>query len=78
MALADLDVILMRKDPPFNEEYIYTTHLLEHAERLVVLVVNHPQALRDFNEKLFTSFFPQCSPPTLVTQSISQINGVLA
>src|SRR5262245_57331957 len=47
VALSDLDIILMRKDPPFNEEFIYTTHLLDHAERLGTLVVNHPQALRD-------------------------------
>lgn len=69
VALADLQVILMRKDPPFNESYIYTTYILEHAERLGVLVVNKPQALRDANEKLFTTLFPQCAPPTLVTQS---------
>jgi glutathione synthase len=74
MPLADLDVILMRKDPPFNEEYIYTTYLLEHAERLGVYVVNRPQALRDCNEKLFTTFFPQCMPPTLVTQSIAKLH----
>lgn len=69
MPLAELDVILMRKDPPFNEEYIYATYLLEHAERLGVLVVNRPQSLRDANEKLFAAHFPQCSPPALVTQS---------
>ena len=73
ISLADLDVILMRKDPPFNEEYIYTTHLLEHAERLGVLVVNRPQSLRDFNEKLFTTYFPQCAPRTLVTRSIEKL-----
>lgn len=73
IALAELDVILMRKDPPFNEEYIYTTHLLEHAERLGVLVVNRPQALRDFNEKLFATYFPQCTPPSLVTRSIEKL-----
>lgn len=67
--LANLNVILMRKDPPFNESYIYTTHLLEHVEHLGVLVVNRPQALRDFNEKLFATYFPQCSPPALVTSS---------
>lgn len=68
IALAELDIILMRKDPPFNPEYIYTTYLLDHAEREGVIVVNPPQALRDANEKLFATFFPQCSPPTLVTQ----------
>ena len=70
MPLADLDVILMRKDPPFNEEYIYTTYILEHAEQLGVLVVNRARSLRDCNEKLFAATFPQCMPPTMVTQSI--------
>lgn len=68
--LADLDLILMRKDPPFDLEYIYTTYLLEHAERSGVLVVNKPQSLRDANEKIFTTWFPQCCPETLVTRSI--------
>lgn len=71
--LADLDVILMRKDPPFNEQYIYTTYILEHAERLGVFVVNKPQALRDANEKFYATYFPSCCPPTLVTQSISKL-----
>lgn len=69
IALSDLHVILMRKDPPFNEEYIYSTYILEHAERMSVLVVNKPQSLRDANEKLFATLFPQCCPPTLVTMS---------
>lgn len=73
LPLAELHVILMRKDPPFNEEYIYTTYLLEHAERDGVLVVNRPQALRDFNEKMFATYFPQCSPPTLVTRSVAKL-----
>ena len=73
--LAELDVILMRKDPPFNAEYIYTTHLLEHAARYGVLVVNRPQSLRDFNEKLFATYFPQCAPPTLVTRSITKLKA---
>lgn len=73
--LAELDVILMRKDPPFNEEYIYCTYLLEQAERLGVLVVNRPQSLRDCNEKLFTTWFPQCMPSTIVTQSIEKLHA---
>lgn len=73
IALRDLDVILMRKDPPFNEEYIYTTYLLEHAEREGVLIINRPQALRDANEKLFATLFPKCLPETLVSQSIEQL-----
>lgn len=70
IALKDLNVILMRKDPPFDLEYIYSTFILEQAEREGVLVVNKPQSLRDANEKLFTSWFPQCTPPTLVTSDI--------
>ncbi len=67
--LAELDVILMRKDPPFDMDYIYVTYLLEIAERSGVLVVNRPSSLRDANEKLFTGWFPQCCPPSLVTRS---------
>ena len=70
LPLAELDVILMRKDPPFNLDYIYLTYLLEHAERAGVLVINKPQSLRDANEKLYTTWFPQCMPPTLITKSI--------
>lgn len=66
-ALSSFDIILMRKDPPFTMEYIYTTYALELAERAGVLVVNNPQSLRDANEKCFASFFPQCCPPTLVS-----------
>ncbi len=66
--LSDLNVILMRKDPPFNNEFIYSTHLLEQAENEGTLIVNKPQALRDFNEKLFATQFPQCCPPVLVTR----------
>jgi glutathione synthase len=68
--LASLDIILMRKDPPFNSEYIYSTYILEQAEQQGVLVVNKPQALRDANEKIYTAWFPQCTPPTLVTRNI--------
>jgi glutathione synthetase, prokaryotic len=66
--LETLDVILMRKDPPFDMEYIYATYLLEQAAARGTLVVNHPRALRDANEKLYTAWFPQCTPPTLVTR----------
>jgi glutathione synthase len=65
--LSALHTILMRKDPPVDMEYIYTTQLLEHAESQGVFVVNAPQALRDVNEKLFTLWFPQCCPETVVT-----------
>jgi glutathione synthase len=67
--LASLDLILMRKDPPFDREYIYTTYILEQAARKGSLVMNNPQSLRDANEKLFTAWFPDCCPPTLVTRS---------
>ncbi|NWB91305.1 glutathione synthase [Pseudomonas agarici] len=67
-ALGELDVILMRKDPPFDMEFVYSTYLLEQAERAGVLVVNKPQSLRDCNEKLFATQFPHCTPPTLVSR----------
>ncbi len=76
--LAELDVILMRKDPPFDTEYIYATYLLEQAERQGALVVNRPASLRDANEKLFTAWFAQCCPPTLVTREASDIRTFLA
>ncbi len=66
--LSTLDAILMRKDPPFDMEYIYSSYLLEQAENDGVLIVNKPQSLRDANEKLFTAWFPQCCPDTLVTR----------
>lgn len=65
--LSDLDVILMRKDPPFDAEFIYSTYILEAAERLGTLIVNKPQSLRDCNEKVFATQFPQCTPPLLVS-----------
>lgn len=65
--LTAFDIILMRKDPPFDMEYIYATYALELAEREGVLVANKPQSLRDANEKFFTLNFPQCCPPTLVS-----------
>ena len=76
--LKDLDVILMRVDPPFNMNYIYTTYLLEQAEAEGVLVVNKPQSLRDANEKLFTAWFPDCCAPTSVTSQPSRIRQFLA
>lgn len=71
--LASLDVVLMRKDPPFDMEFIYTTYLLELAEKEGTLIVNRPQSLRDANEKLFTSWFPECCPPTLVSRQMSRL-----
>jgi glutathione synthase len=68
MPLGELDVILMRKDPPFDSEFVYSTMILEQAERDGALVVNNPKSLRDCNEKLFATQFPQCCPPVLVTR----------
>ena len=67
--LEELDCILMRKDPPFDSEFIYATYILEAAERLGVLVVNRAQSLRDCNEKIFATQFPQCTPPVLVSRN---------
>jgi glutathione synthase len=78
LRLGDLDVILMRKDPPFNMEYIYSTYLLERAEQAGALVINRPQALRDANEKAYTAWFPQCCPPTLLTRDMGRIREFLA
>jgi glutathione synthase len=75
--LSDLDVVLMRKDPPFDMEYIYATYLLDCAERSGVLVVNRPSSLRDCNEKLFVSQFPQCAPPTLVTRNANTVKAFI-
>jgi len=76
--LDELELILMRKDPPFDMEYVYSTYLLEHARNAGTLVVNDPRALRDANEKLFALSFPQCCPPTLVTQRGRDIRDFLA
>ncbi|MBK8510362.1 MAG: glutathione synthase [Candidatus Competibacter sp.] len=77
LALAELDVLLMRKDPPFDMEYIYTTYLLELAEAAGVLVVNKPASLRDANEKFFALHFPQCCPPTLVARDPARLKTFL-
>jgi glutathione synthase len=77
VALDELDVILMRKDPPFEQEYLYATFILERAEDKGVLVVNKPQSLRDANEKLFTAWFPQCCTETLVTRESLRIKHFL-
>jgi glutathione synthase len=68
-----LDVILMRKDPPFDMEYIYTTFLLERAEEHGALVVNRPAALCDVSEKAYTMWFPEFTPPTMVTRSMADM-----
>jgi glutathione synthase len=68
--LGDFDVILMRKDPPFDTEYIYSTYILDRARAQGALVVNHPQGLRDMNEKVYTAWFPECCAPTLITRDM--------
>mgnify|MGYP000284445076 CR=1 FL=1 len=75
LELASLDIILMRKDPPFDNEFMYSTHILEMAERLGTLVVNPAQKLRDCNEKLFATQFPQCCPEVLVSKDNAQLKA---
>ena len=75
--LAGVDTVLMRKDPPFDIEYIYTTYLLERAEQAGVLVVNRPQGLRDMNEKVYTAWFPDCCAPTLITRDMDAMQAFL-
>ncbi len=78
IAASELDIILMRKDPPLDIQYIHTTYLLELAEAEGVLVANKPQSLRDANEKLFTAWFPQCCPDTLVSRDMKQLRRFLS
>ncbi len=73
--LHELSSVLMRKDPPFDMEYIYTTYLLELAEKQGCLIVNRPASIRSANEKLFTAMFPDCSPKTLVTRDMERIKA---
>lgn len=73
IAVSELDAVLMRKDPPFDTEYIYATYMLERAELAGTLIVNKPQSLRDCNEKLFTAWFPELTAKTLVTRKSEQI-----
>jgi len=77
MPLADIDIVLMRKDPPFDMEYVYATYLLERAQAAGALVVNSPRSIRDANEKFFTAWFPQCCPPTLVSRSMRDFRDFL-
>lgn len=72
-ALEEMNVLLMRKDPPFDSEFIYSTYILEAAEQLGSLVVNKPQSLRDCNEKVFATQFPQCTPPLLVSRDQTRL-----
>lgn len=78
VSLTGLDCIFMRKDPPFDMEYIYVTYMLDLAKKAGVLVVNNPQALRDFNEKVAISYYPKYAPNTLITRSYAEINRFYA
>ena len=75
--LSDLDILLMRKDPPFDVQYILATYILERAEMDGCFVVNSPKSLRDVNEKAFTAWFPQCCPPSLISRSKEDIGQFL-
>jgi glutathione synthase len=77
-AIGDFDVVLMRKDPPFDTEYIYASYILERAELAGALVVNRPRGLRDMNEKVYTAWFPQCCAPTLVTRDMAEMAAFAA
>jgi len=73
--LGDIDMLIMRKDPPFDIEFVYATHILDLAQRDGALVANRPQSLRDCSEKLYTAWFPELIPATLVTRSAEQIRA---
>jgi glutathione synthase len=73
MALGEASVVLMRKDPPFDTEYIYTTYILDRAQDQGALVVNRPQGLRDMNEKVYTAWFPECCAPTLISRDMADM-----
>jgi len=76
--LGDFDVILMRKDPPFDMQYIVATYVLERAEDRGAVVVNRPRSLRDANEKAFVAWFPDCVPPTLISRSLEEMRAFIA
>mgnify|MGYP000456261954 FL=1 len=77
IALSDLNAIIMRKDPPVDAEFIYATHILERAEEQGTLIVNQARSLRDCNEKLYATAFPQCCPPVLVARDQSRLKQFL-
>jgi glutathione synthase len=75
--LGEFDVILMRKDPPFDTEYVYSTYILDRAADQGALVCNRPQGLRDMNEKVYTAWFPECCAPTLITRDMHDMGDFL-
>jgi len=78
LPLNSIDIVFMRKDPPFDMDYIYATYLLEQAENSGTLVVNKPSSLRDANEKLFALNFPECIPETLVSSNIKKLSEFIS
>ncbi len=76
-ALGEFDVILMRKDPPFDTEYVYTTYILDRAKEQGAFVCNDPRGLRDMNEKVYTAWFPECCAPTLITRDMRDMGDFL-
>ncbi len=78
MPLGEMDAILMRKDPPFDMEYVFATYVLERAEDHGAVVVNSPRGLRDANEKAFVAWFPDCVPPTLISRSLDEMRAFMA
>jgi len=75
--LGDFDAVLMRKDPPFDMEYIYSTYILDRAQEQGAKVFNRPQGLRDMNEKVYTAWFSECCAPTLVTRNMRDMGAFL-
>src|SRR5690349_292691 len=76
--LGEFDCVFMRKDPPFDAEYIYSTYILERARIQGAFVANDPQGLRDMNEKVYTAWFPECCAPTLITRNAADITAFAA
>ena len=78
LAFGPGQVVLMRKDPPFDDQFLYDTHLLSIAQAAGAMVVNDPLGLRDFNEKLAALLFPQCCPPTLVSRDPAALKAFVS
>ena len=77
VSLHDFDLVLMRKDPPFDMEYIMDTYILEHASSDHTHIINKPQALRDANEKFFTESFPQCTPENIISRNVDVLKSFI-
>src|SRR5699024_8581869 len=78
ISISQLDIVLVRQDPPVDRDYLYCTYLLDQAVREGVLVSNHPSSIRDCNEKLFATQFQQCTVPTVVTSDAEQLRAFVA